>query len=382
MKVIITVNSYYPLKDGVQFVTQYHAEGLVKKGHNVTVVTRKINNLPIYDVFNGVEIVRVNAYTKHTIHRGDKKKYQNKILELTNNADVLINVCAQTATTDWVFDILQKINCKKVIYMHGMMSYKWSKHNFKSFSVILSKIWNNLRWNLYYKKSIRYFRKYDGTIHLHEFDDAYKFFKKKSIKNCAVIENAAADDFFANSIFLHNKECDNYIICVANYIELKNQELCLDAFYKSSISKYSLIFIGNNETQYYHKLIEKNKELIKKFGKRDVKFLKNLNREDVIKYIRNAKIFLLGSNTEKYPVAIIEAMASGIPFISTDVGCVRLLPGGVVIKNSSEMAYWITKFCKDEKMANLYGDMGNYYAKNNLRIDNQIKKLEEYLCSL
>lgn len=382
MKVIITVNTYYPLNDGVQFVTQYHAEGLVKKGHNVTVVTRKINNLPIYEVFNGVKIVRVEAYTKHTIHRGDKKLYQNKILELTNNADVLINVCAQTATTDWVYDILEKINCKKVLYMHGMISYEWSKYNFKSFSTVLSKFLNNIRWKIYYKNSISYFKKYEGTIHLHEFDDAYKFFKKKSITNCAVIENAAADIFFDSPNSLHKNQSDNYIICVANYIELKNQELCLESFYKSSISNFSLIFIGNSETPYYNKLIKKNKDLIKKFGKKDVKFLKNINREDVIQYIRNAKIYLLGSNTEKYPVSIIEAMASGIPFISTNVGCVKFLPGGVVINNSNEMAYWINKLCEDDKLANFYGEMGYYYAKNNLRIDNQIKKLEEYLYSI
>ena len=39
MKIVFTVHTYYPNKDGVQYVTQYLAEGLAKLGHDITVIT-------------------------------------------------------------------------------------------------------------------------------------------------------------------------------------------------------------------------------------------------------------------------------------------------------------------------------------------------------
>ena len=51
-----------------------------------------------------------------------------------------------------------------------------------------------------------------------------------------------------------------------------------------------------------------------------------------------ADLFLHPSKTEVQPLVVLDAMASGTPFISTDVGCVNELPGGVTINSEEEMA--------------------------------------------
>ena len=108
MNIIFTVATYYPKTDGVQLVTQYQAEGLVKKGHKVTVITSKLKSSPDYEVHNGVEIVRVDAYNFYYWHKGNKKEYQNLVLEKTKAADALVAVCLQSFSADWLLDVPNK----------------------------------------------------------------------------------------------------------------------------------------------------------------------------------------------------------------------------------------------------------------------------------
>ena len=74
MNIIFTVATYYPKTDGVQLVTQYHAEELAKKGHKVTVITSKIDGQTNREVHNGVEILRIDAYNIYYWHKGNKKQ--------------------------------------------------------------------------------------------------------------------------------------------------------------------------------------------------------------------------------------------------------------------------------------------------------------------
>ena len=94
MKILITCHSYFPKNDGVQFVTQYLAEGLVKRKHTVNIVTNMYPDKTdkYEETYNGVFIKRINVKTKHTIHHGDKSNYINYIKTIANDFDVMINV--------------------------------------------------------------------------------------------------------------------------------------------------------------------------------------------------------------------------------------------------------------------------------------------------
>ena len=57
MKILFTSFAYYPETSGVPIVIQYLAEGLVHKGHSVSVATR-VNgkHLSAHEVINGVNL--------------------------------------------------------------------------------------------------------------------------------------------------------------------------------------------------------------------------------------------------------------------------------------------------------------------------------------
>lgn len=41
MKIVFAVHTYYPERNGVQAVTQYLAEGLARRQHDVLIITEK-----------------------------------------------------------------------------------------------------------------------------------------------------------------------------------------------------------------------------------------------------------------------------------------------------------------------------------------------------
>jgi len=382
MKIVFTVNSYYPLMDGVQSVTQNLAEGLVSKGNEVIVITRKVEGTKDEEEYNGVKIKRLKVNTKYAIHRGNKNRYRNLIKELCKKTDILVNVCTQTAMTDWLFKILDDLNCKKILYMHGMYDFNWNKGHLNSARSFFSKIWNNIRWKLYYLVSPKYISKYDKVIHLHKFDNSYQFCLNKNISNNVIINNSADEVFFSEKADPIPNIPEDYIICVSNYRMRKNQELILKSFYKTETNNYALVFIGSKKTNYYNKLIKINQGLIKKYGKKNVLFLTDVPRNLVYRYVKNAKIYAMGSIWEAFPISIIESMASGVPFISTNVGIVRFLPGGIISDDSKEMAYWFNMLIENKNVAKNIGETGKIYAKRKLKKQYQLKQFKKILYEL
>lgn len=369
MKIIITVNTYYPLTDGVQSVTQYHAEGLSKLGHQVTVVSVLHSGMKEVEWHNGVKIIRYNIHTKHALHGGDKVGYRELITRLCDNADVLLNVATQTATTEVLFPILDELKVKKILYMHGMHDFSW--HQF-GFSYSVHKIWNDIRWGWDYIHNGKYLKKYDEVIQLHALDKATIFFKKKYNINSVVIENAAETMFFDNSDITYG----DYLLNVSNFDSRKNQKLLLEAYYKSEQTKTELVLVGSKKNSYSSYLNKLKEQYDKKYGERKVKILDNVPREKIAELVKESKIFLLGSKWEAFPIAITEAMAAKRPFISTDVGIVRFLPGGVTVKNLEEMVYWIDLFSSESQIAEEYGEIGGNYAKSNLTIAGKVELLD------
>lgn len=376
MNIIFTVATYYPKTDGVQLVTQYQAEGLVKKGHKVTVITSKLKSSPDYEVHNGVEIVRVDAYNFYYWHKGNKKEYQNLVLEKTKAADALVAVCLQSFSADWLLDVLQQIKCKKILYLHGMPDFKVHLSDCSNLKKLAKTIFRNIRWKYFYTVHLNQIKKFDAITHLFKNDNSYKYFSKEGYKNNYVIENACNDDFFENIDFDNKKKIFLY---VGNYCDRKNQELALKAFYDADLIDFGLVFIGSQKNDYCNKLINLNNSLKNQYGNHNVEILYGVPREKISEYTKNAYACVISSNYEYYPITIVESLAAGNPFISTDVGIVNLLPGGVIANTQEEISYWIEFFARNEEYKTELGKAGRNYALKNLRIETKVSSLEDII---
>ena len=114
------------------------------------------------------------------------------------------------------------------------------------------------------------------------------------------------------------------------------------------------------------------------YGFRDVEIISDINREETVKWIKRSKIYLLTSLSEKFPVSLLEGMAAKCPFVSTDVGIVKYLPGGIIAKNNKELIEGLNFFSK-EKNYEKYSRKAYDFANKNSRIDVQVRKLESII---
>ena len=381
MKILYTVSTYNPHTDGIQFVTSYLAEGLVKRGHSVDLIAYEYPDLTDKreEVINGVRVMRYPVKTVHMIHKGDKEGYQKFILEHQKDYDVMVNVGSQTALTDWLLPIMDKITIPKVLHLHSVWDFGLHKTDFESFKAFASKMLGYIRWGVYFAKYKRAFRQYNAVLQLHEQDYGYLFFKKKYGIDSIVLENAAEDAFFD----IEGVEKEKAILNVSNFYKRKNQLECIKAFEKSNISNdWKLVLIGSKDTSYYRELKAYCENTLEP-AKRDRVILRvGVPREQIAGIVKSSAIYMMTSTWEAFPISILEAMAAGVPYISSDVGIVKYLGGGIVPTTQEEFVHALERLASDDALRQSLGEDGRREASEKYKISKKVDQLESILYSL
>lgn len=142
-------------------------------------------------------------------------------------------------------------------------------------------------------------------------EEVKQYFSKSIRNKGVVIQNPIIDDDLP---IVDTINCKKEIVAVGRLSEEKNFEMLIRAFadIKDSLPGYSLKIYGTGI------LYDELQCLITSLSMDDHIFL--LGKVDrIVDYICNADIFVLSSNHEGMPNALIEAMAMGLACISTDV---------------------------------------------------------------
>lgn len=349
MRILFAVPSYWPSQDGVANITGYLAEGLAKRGHEVLIFTSAGNGglqiLPYREEHAGVRIERMRVYVRWPLKlKGrDKESTRRAYLERIKSyaPDVLVVVCSQTWTLDWLKRDLDKISCPKVFYSHGYS--KWlAKYDYKE--KLLNRnvlgVWEQYLCKSYYDTLHKYIKKFDLAIYLSEQNNAVTYAKKHRLTNGAILENAIDDAFFKDEM-KHNykdgpKEEIRFLF-VANYSRNKNHEMLIEAYANAAIGKSRLIFAGFEENEYSDYLKEYVNEVLGKNGEKAVEFNVHLPREQVIDLYRTSDVFACPSKSETWSIVAHEAAATAMPIISTDVGIYSQIEGAIIVNDVKEM---------------------------------------------
>ena len=191
----------------------------------------------------------------------------------------------------------------------------------------------------------------DGYVF--QTQDAKNYFSKIiKRKKVAIIPNPINEQFIADKLYVGKRE--KTIVTVGRIEKQKNQKLLIDAFEKISkdYDEYKLLIYGEGrlrkDLEKYVKKIELSKKVIFKGQVDNIK-------EEIFK----AGIFVLSSDYEGMPNALMEAMALGIPSVSTDCPCggpkniIKNNENGILVKvnDVNELKEAIKKLIEDDKFA-------------------------------
>ena len=143
---------------------------------------------------------------------------------------------------------------------------------------------------------------------------AQAFFPKWIQRKSIILPNPLNQEFVNTTV--HRSPEIKTIISVGRVDANKNHRLLLDAFIRiaNRYPELKLIIYGEGELR----------ESLKKFAAESAYgtriFLPGLSN-DILADLQKADLFVLPSNTEGMPNALMEAMALGLPVISTDCPC-------------------------------------------------------------
>ncbi len=133
------------------------------------------------------------------------------------------------------------------------------------------------------------------------------------------------------------KPDDLILGAIAHLTEVKDLGYLVRAFAGSGLSKKALLVIAGDGPEEKDLLT-----LTRDLGVEDrVRFLGRI--PDTASYYRTFDLFAVSSRTEQMPVTVLEAMSSGLPILSTDVGDIKAMVAGsnqrFVVKREEVEAY-------------------------------------------
>jgi len=362
MKILLINYEFPPLGGGAGNATQNIAKELVRLEQEVIVISSSFNNLTREENLNGYKLIRVKSLRKE---RGQSNPWEMIIFVIS------VIFFLSKFLKKWRPDIIIAF----FSIPSGIVAY-WLKKRYK-INYIISLRGGDVPG--FYAKNLKFYHWLTLPINKKVWQKA-----KSIIANSKGLQRLAqqtADQLHKKVAYIPNGVDTNIfyplkqkggnkfkIIFIGRLTEQKNIEMLIGA-----ISQLSEKIKNNLKCEIIGQGPLK-KKLMKMANKlklnKIIIFLGWLDREDLPDKYREADIFILPSKDEGMPNVILEAMASGLPIIATDIsGNQELVASnlnGILINNTEELTNALIKMINDEKLRINFGQQSliksRYYS--------------------
>ncbi|WP_104636740.1 glycosyltransferase family 4 protein [Helicobacter felis] len=395
MRILFCTSQYYPLQSGRAIVAHNLSLALARAGHTVLVCTANVFDLQtlqwegqkhaitsgntareVVEIAPNLFVIGFHIYVEGYLIKGEIAAYKDFVAHF--ECDLLLcsgvneGIYGICWTCDLLYDLLPTLEVKKALKIHESpnirQGHSWKSRIKEVLKIILSKFFNEDK---------KYFRWIEGMLrnHLKDFDCVF-FLDEKTHNYHTLAPFCSRISILPHGVFeiyppktLHTplkKTNDNdletlmqgsYLLSVSNYHPAKNHDKILQAYYLSQV-QIPLVFVGFcNYVHALGMLKTLKQDLDDQYGFKPVLFLHSLERPQILALFTHATLFLHAAPHPCYPMAILESMQYGLPFVCMDVGCVKQLYADLVVQTPQEMAH---------KVDSLLSDPDHYYqvAKN------------------
>jgi glycosyltransferase involved in cell wall biosynthesis len=318
MNLLILNYEYPPLGGGAATATYNLLEQLKeKKGINVILLTSSVGEYKEESIGSNIKVIRLDIGKEGDLHNQSNKdllKYSSKAFKwlLKNRKEYdLIHVFFGIPSGF----LAMLIGKPYIVSLRGsdvpFYSKKYEKLDKYIFQHLSKLIWKRAKYVVANSEGLR--------------DLAYETYDKKDI---GVIYNGVDTDMFKP------KEKDDRftIVSTSRLTERKGLNYLIDAFgeFQKGKDNVRLMFYGDGDQR------EELEGMVRELGIQDkVEFKGEASREEIAKNIPKYHVFVLPSKNEGMSNSLLEAMASGLAIIATDVGGTKELVdsrNGFVVK--------------------------------------------------
>jgi len=297
---------------GAEKITLTLAKGFKQKGYDVHIIL--IKNIIDYDIDNEVKI---HTLTDNGIIYRDKflnkialtKKLKQQINKIKKDGKILMYI----SNAEDMDLLAKKANLKNCFIRYRNSMYEYYKSKFKN-KKGLKKIYYKIKYyhrfkNIYNNKNII-------TVSKALEDDILNKMKIKP-KIIKTIYNPFDFDYIKKKSKEYKPFINNpYIIYVAKFENRKNQKLLVKAYKKANID-ILLVLMGKTYTESDEKYLRELKQLIKELDLEN-KIIFPGFQKNPYPWIKNAKLFVMSSNSEGLPLVLVESLILNTPVVSTN----------------------------------------------------------------
>jgi glycosyltransferase involved in cell wall biosynthesis len=348
MKILIGITYYLPNISGVTIYARRLAEGLVKKGHQVTVLASwHDKTLPQNEIINGVEVVRSPVLVK--IGKGVLMPFLPfQIIKLVKDCDV-VN-CHLPQFESFVFASLGKLFGKKVILTHhtDLSGWKGFLNQLSEFSVLAGQTIAGCFADLI----VPYTKDYaDHSRFLKKFNSKLRYILPPIVM--AKPEPQLRNEW--RKVIGEPK----YVIGFAGRIaRQKGIPFLLESikYLRKEAPSFKVVFAGPYKKVIGENYFEEIEKLVDKY-KENIIFLGDVPEEKMPTFYSLCDVLVLPSDDrlESFGLVQVEAMSNGCPVVATDLPGVRIpikLTGmGLIVppRDPQSLAKAVTKILENRK---------------------------------
>lgn len=289
MKIMFTIPSLG--KGGAERVVTNLSNYFSCNGHDISIVVNRCKEI-VYQLNEGINIIELDKYSKNSKNsfvRNIKRIKNMKKIVKKQKPDVIIAFLPMPSFRALL--LKKKLNCKVIVSDRNNPEKEYEKFPLNFL----------MKW-LYPKA--------DGFVF--QTNEQKNFFSIKIQKKSMVIANPLKEEFLKEE----SSKKENTIICVGRLVPQKNHKMLIQAFgeFSKAHPEYVLKIFGDGF------LYEDIKKEIDEYNLTQKVFLYGFSN-DIKQELLKAKLFVLSSNYEGMPNALMEAMACGLPCIATDCAC-------------------------------------------------------------